>query len=251
MNRSQVWNAEQYDKHARFVSDLGMPVIELLAPKLGERILDVGCGDGVLTAKVAAMGCDVVGIDSSPELVAAAKALGLDARVIDAHHLPFEHEFDAAFSNAALHWMTRPADVIASVRKALKPGGRFVGECGAQGNVAHIQTALLEALKERGIETKSIHPWYFPGIDEYRGLLQKGGFTVRQITQFKRPTPLPEDIMGWLKTFAQPFTLAVPEKGQEKFLNDVQKSLKTKIFDKVANKWVADYVRLRFLAILQ
>src|SRR5947208_16977670 len=130
----QTWSPEQYAQQARFVSDLGMPVVELLAPRAGERILDVGCGDGSLTKKLVELGCQVVGVDASPAMVAAAQAVGLDARVMDGQSLPFEQEFDAVFSNAALHWMPRSEVVIAGVWRSRKPGGRFVGECGSAGN---------------------------------------------------------------------------------------------------------------------
>ena len=148
---SQSWNARQYADNARFVTDLGMPVVELLAPRPGERILDLGCGDGPLTAKLAALGCSVVGVDGSPAMVAAARALGLDARVMDGQALSFDGEFDAVFSNAALHWMKRGEAVIEGVWRALKPGGRFVGEFGGRDNVGAIVAALNAASARRGM----------------------------------------------------------------------------------------------------
>ncbi len=208
---AQTWNPETYARNARFVSDLGMPVVELLAPQPGERILDLGCGDGALTAKLVALGCEVVGVDSSPEQVAAAVRLGLDARVMDGHALDFDGEFDAVFSNAALHWMRRPDDVIAGVARALRPGGRFVGECGGAGNIQAIVTALFAAMRRRGIDPERLSPWYYPGPEEYRGRLEAHGFRVRSIALFPRPTPQPGDISGWLETFAGAFLSAVPE----------------------------------------
>src|SRR5262249_23564866 len=142
----QTWDPDRYARHARFVSELGAPVVELLAPRPGERILDLGCRAGSLSAKLAALGCAVVGLDSSAEQVGAARALGVDARVGNGEHLDFADEFDAVFSNAALHWMKRPDVVIAGVWRALKPGGRFVGELGGHGCVAKIKRALIEAL---------------------------------------------------------------------------------------------------------
>src|SRR5271169_2178539 len=130
----QDWKAERYAQHAHFVPTLGAPVLELLAPEPGERILDLGCGDGVLTERIAAAGATVVAVDAAPDMVAAARARGLDARVIPGQELTFDREFDAVFSNAALHWM-RPAEkVLAGVYQALKPGGRFVGETGGHNN---------------------------------------------------------------------------------------------------------------------
>src|SRR5262249_10134177 len=154
---------------ARFVADLGEPVVELLAPRPGERILDLGCGDGVLTEKLVQMGCSVVGVDGSPLQIAAARARGLDAHVLDGERLTFTHEFDAVFSNAALHWMKRADDTIAGVYRALRPGGRFVAECGGHGCVATIAGALHAALGRRGIDGARVNPWYFPTPEEYGG----------------------------------------------------------------------------------
>jgi SAM-dependent methyltransferase len=158
----QSWQAGRYATHARFVADLGAPVLDLLAPRAGERILDLGCGDGALTEKLAALGCSIVGVDAAPDMIAAARARGLDARVMDGESLGFEDEFDAVFSNAALHWMRRPADVIAGVRRALRPGGRFVGEFGGHTNVAAIIVALTAVLDRRGADGTAAIPWYFP-----------------------------------------------------------------------------------------
>ena len=126
----QHWSAERYAATAHFVPAFGAPVVELLAPQPGERILDLGCGDGVLTAKIAAAGAQVVAVDAAPDMVAAAKAKGLDAHVVPGQRLAFEREFDAVFSNAALHWMHPTEAVLAGVARALKPGGRFVAEMG-------------------------------------------------------------------------------------------------------------------------
>ena len=150
---SQQWNSSRYSKNARFVSDLGEPVVELLNPQPGERILDLACGDGALTEKINARGAEVIGIDGSADMVAAAKKRGIAARVVDAYQLDFTSEFDAVFSNAALHWMKRDPDaVIQGVHRALKPGGRFVAEMGGHGNVAAINVALCAALENHGVE---------------------------------------------------------------------------------------------------
>lgn len=152
-SNTQHWSPEQYAKHARFVSTLGVPVIGLLSPNRGESILDLGCGDGALTMKLMELGCTVVGVDSSADMVAAAKSLGLNAHVIDGESLRFTSEFDAVFSNAALHWMKDPERVITGVWRSLKPGGRFVGEFGGYGNVATIVRAIESALSSRGLQS--------------------------------------------------------------------------------------------------
>ena len=244
---SQKWDAQQYSEQARFVSDLGMPVVELLAPRPGERVLDLGCGDGVLTAKLVAFGCKVVGVDGSASMVGAARALGLDARVVDGQALPFDREFDAVFSNAALHWMKQPEEVIDGVWRALEPGGRFVGEFGGEGNVATIVAALEATLRARGVDPEPFNPWYFPTVEQYRALLSARGFIVDTSTLFPRSTPLPGDVVGWLETFAQPFAAALTEPERPAFFQSVMDACRPTLCDS-DGRWHADYVRLRFSA---
>ncbi len=238
------WDAGQYARDSRFVSDLGEPLIELLAPLKGERILDLGCGDGALTEKLAARGCSVVGIDSSASMVAAACARGLDCRIADAAALPFRVEFDGVFSNAALHWMLDPDAVLAAVARALKPGGKFVGEFGGAGNVEAIARALRAALAGRGADFDELSPWYFPSREEYRGRLERAGFRVTAMELFARPTPLPGDISAWLKIFAAPFIEALG--GGADACDELRERLRPDLWD--GGKWTVDYVRLRFAA---
>jgi len=246
---SQDWNSSRYAQNARFVSDLGQPVLELLAPQPGERILDLGCGDGALTEKLVAAGAQVVGIDGSADMVEAARKRGLDTRVIDAYHITFENEFDAVFSNAALHWMKREPDVvIQGVHRALKPGGRFAAEMGGHGCVAAIVVALCSSLERRGItQPASLIPWYFPTVDDYRSRLERARFQADYIALIPRPTPLPTGMRGWLETFAIPLTKLLPESERGAFLDDVTERLRPALCDE-QGRWTADYVRLRFLA---
>jgi len=189
----QSWDPARYARNAGFVAELGQPVVELLAPVRGERILDLGCGDGVLTRAIADLGADVVGLDRSVAQVAAARGLGLAVAVADGAALPVRQAFDAVFSNAALHWMRNPAAVIAGVRRALKPGGRFVGEMGGHGNIAAIASALVAALDRRRLGGAESLPWYFPTAEEYGALLERGVFacgirppTVQPVTACRR-----------------------------------------------------------------
>ena len=246
---AQEWNSARYEQNARFVSDLGQPVLDLLNPQPGEHILDLGCGDGALTEKLVAVGANVVGVDSSPDMVAAAKRRGLDARIADAYELPFKAEFDAVFSNAAMHWMKRDPDaVVRGVHRALKPGGRFASEMGGFGNVAAITVALHTALGDFGVKTPaSYNPWYFPTPDEQRQRLEAAGFRVDYIELIPRPTSLRTGMRGWLETFAIPFTKALPEDQRVVFLDAVTERLRPALCD-VRENWTADYVRLRFLA---
>jgi trans-aconitate methyltransferase len=244
---NQSWNPDDYAAKARFVSDLAAPVIDLLAPQKGERVLDLGCGDGAVTEKLAALGCAVVGVDGSPDMVKAAQKRGVDARLMDGHRLSFENEFDAVFSNAALHWMKDPDAVIAGVAKALKPGGRFVGEFGGHGNVVAVEQAMMEAFKARGMDAAALNPWYFPTVEDYRARLEKNGFRVTEIALSKRPTELPGDIADWLSVFAGTFVGALPEKARHAFVDEVRDILHPKLFKN--GLWVVDYVRLRFRAV--
>jgi len=247
MTTNQSWDPDAYARNARFVSDLGAPAIELLAPRAGERILDLGCGDGALTKKLAELGCGVVGVDASAPQVEAARRLGLDARVADGERLAFDAEFDAVFSNAAIHWMKPADDVIAGVWRALKPGGRFVGEFGGHGCVATIKRALVDALARRGIDADALNPWYFPTVEDYSARLARRGFAVRYIALIPRPTPLPTAINGWLHTFAQSFMAPLTDDDRPGFIDEVREALRPDLCDG-DGKWFADYVRLRFAA---
>jgi trans-aconitate methyltransferase len=248
MVSDQRWDPDAYARNARFVSDLGAGVVELLAATAGERILDLGCGDGALTRMLAEAGCRVVGVDGSPEQVVGARALGIDARVGSGETLDFDAEFDAVFSNAALHWMRRADLVIAGVWRALVPGGRFVGEMGGHGCVEHIRRALIAALDRRGLDGTAADPWYFPTAEGYRALLEAQGFRVDMMKLFARPTPLPGDIVGWLETFAQSFTAVLPGVERPAFLAEVRDALRPALCD-ADGQWTADYVRLRFAAL--
>lgn len=247
MSATQTWDPAQYARNARFVSDLGMPVLELLAPKSGERILDLGCGDGVLTKKLVDLGCDVVAIDSSAAQVEAARKLGLDARLMSGESLPFHEEFDAVFSNAVLHWIKDADPMIAAVYRSLRPGGRFIAECGGYGCVHKVRTALVHALDRRGVEGEARVPWYFPTPADYASRLERAGFRVDSLALIPRPTPLPGDIIPWLETFGQSFLHALPPAERQQYLEEVRAALEPQLRDSTGT-WVADYVRLRFAA---
>jgi trans-aconitate methyltransferase len=241
------WSAETYAANARFVADLGGAVFELLAPQADERILDLGCGDGALTEKLAAAGASVLGVDASPDMILATRKRGLDAQVADGQRLTFNAEFDAVFSNAALHWMPDGAAVIAGVFRALKPGGRFVGEFGGHGNVAAIVTALHAALIARGLDAGKLRRWY-PTAERYAGMLRHAGFQVHSAMLIPRPTRLPTGIAGWLATFAEPFLADMPGVDRVALMQEVA-ALLAPALQTDTGEWVADYVRLRFRAI--
>jgi SAM-dependent methyltransferase len=245
----QSWQPARYAANAGFVAELGAPVVELLAPRPGERILDLGCGDGALSERLAALGCAVVGVDAGPEMVAAARRRGLDAHVADGQNLRFAAEFDAVFSNAALHWMRDADAVLRGVRRALKPGGRFVGEFGGHGNVAAITVALVAVLIRHGVDGHAAFPWYFPSAEAYAAKLEAHGFAVERIDLIPRPTPLPTDMAGWLETFAESFFGRLPGHQRSAARDEVLALLAPYLRD-AQGRWTADYVRLRFAARL-
>jgi trans-aconitate methyltransferase len=243
----QHWDPARYQRNAGFVAVLGQPAVELLAPRPAERILDLGCGDGALTA-VLAQQARITAVDASPDQVAAARARGLDAHVADGTRLGFAAEFDAVFSNAALHWMRDPDAVIDGVWRALKPGGRFVAECGGAGNVATVLDALRRAVARRGVDGHAVSPWYFPSVDEYRARLERRGFAVASIDLIPRPTPLPGRLADWLDTFAESFLAAVPAPERGAVKDEVEATLRATLCD-ASGVWTVDYVRLRFAAV--
>jgi SAM-dependent methyltransferase len=245
----QDWQAARYRTNAAFVAELGQPLLELLAVRPGERVLDLGCGDGALTERLVAAGASVVGIDAAPDMVRAARARGLEVRLVDAHELDLVAAFDAVLSNAALHWMKRDPDrVLAGVARALRPGGRFVAELGGHGNVAAIVTALLAVLARRGLDGRTRHPWYFPTAEAYRAKLERAGLAVERIELLPRPTRLPTGMAAWLETFAEPFLTELPVDEQATARAEAVELLRPALCD-AGGIWTADYVRLRLKAV--
>lgn len=227
------------------MSEYGVAVLDLLGDVTGKSVLDLGCGDGPLTKQIVDRGATVVGVDASPEMIEVAKASGLDARVMDARKLTFESEFDAVFTNATLHWVKPPQPVIAGVWTALKPGGIFAGEFGGHGNVAAIVTAVNAVIKNHGREPSTVDGWYFPTPRAYKELLEAQGFDVEWIGLIPRPTPLPTDAKGWLRTFGKTFFEGFSPEELNVILDEITDLLRPVLCDD-QGAWTADYVRLRF-----
>lgn len=244
---NQSWHATQYSQHASFVAELGSSVVTLLNPSPGERILDLGCGDGTLTEKLKNLGASVFGIDSSQTMIDAAKEKGLDAAVMNGEHLTFHEEFDAVFSNAALHWMTDYQSVVKGVYAALKPHGRFIGEFGGHGNIQCLINAMREIFTENPGLGEFYIPWYFPTDRDYATLLTENGFRINSIGLIPRPTPLPSGVREWLKIFANYLISELDNDEVENFLVSVEDRVKPNLFSEHRG-WVVDYVRLRFSA---
>ncbi len=181
-------------------------------------------------------------------MVEAARSLGLDARVVNAESLPFESEFDAAFSNAALHWMRNQEAVLAGVRRALRPGGRFVAEMGGHGNIAAIRVALAAVLKQWGLDAYTMENNFFPSDKQYCAKLESAGFAVEEIALIPRPTPLPETGMrGWLETFRRGLLEQLPAERRDRTIEETVALLRPVLYTEDGG-WIADYVRLRFRA---
>ncbi len=249
----QQWNANLYDSKHKFVSWLATDLVELLSPKAEERILDLGCGTGHLTQKIATYGSEVLGIDSAETMISQARKNypNLQFAVVDATKLEFREEFDAVFSNAVLHWIKQPEKVIAGVWKSLKPKGRFVAEFGGKGNINLIQTALNKAIyTENSAFDEVVNPNYFPSIAEYGSLLEKQGFELTFATLFARPTPLEDGERGmvnWLKMFRNSILASFDEDTQARILSNVEDVLRPTLYKN--GTWFADYRRLRIVAI--
>ena len=253
VNVASQWTPADYARNAGFVPELGLAAVQLLNPQPGELVLDVGCGDGALTAKIVEAGARTIGLDSSPEMVEAARARGIDAFVADAEALDLEAQserfgqFDAAFSNAALHWMLDPDAVATGIFGVLKAGGRFVGEMGAAGNLAILRAGLREELTERGYKLPDEDPQWYPTVEEFSRLYTVAGFTDIQAQRIDRPTDLPEGITGWVKTFRSGLLdmAMVPAWKRDELAAAVEARLAGEL-RKPDGAFFADYVRLRF-----
>jgi trans-aconitate methyltransferase len=248
MLRGQTWDTAAYAATGRFVADLAGGVVELLSAQPGEAILDLGCGDGALTERIAATGAVMTAADASPAMVAAARARGLNVDEVSADAMHYDAEFDAVFSNAALHWMPNAGAVISGVHRALKPGGRFVAEMGGMGNIAAIRVALQSVLAQFGVNAEEVAASLYPSPAHYQRLLEAAGFTVRSIELIPRPTPLPAGMEAWLNTFRNGVLDLLAPEDRARAVEETVTMLKPVLCDADGN-WTADYVRLRFYAV--
>lgn len=234
------WNAADYATVGAFVPALGLAALDLLDPKPGERILDVGCGDGALSLRIIDRGAEVVGVDSSPELVEAARGAGVYAELIDAADMAYDREFDAAFSNAALHWMVDKERVAAAIFCALHLGGRFAGEMGGEGNLAALREALATELVIRGYAPPLEASNWYASADEFAAIYEAAGFVAIDARLIDRPTPLEHGVAAWVTTFRRGWLdrAGVPQEERDEIARAVA--------DRFGSD-VADYVRLRFI----
>ncbi|WP_449620449.1 class I SAM-dependent methyltransferase [Robertmurraya sp. Marseille-Q9965] len=244
------WNANLYDGKHAFVSQYGQNLIELLAPKTGEKILDLGCGTGDLANQLFENGLDVVGVDNSVNMVELAKNKYPQIKFIvqDATNLAFDNEFDAVFSNATLHWVKPPIQALHGIYHSLKPGGRFVAEFGGKGNVQTISDEIVMQIEAAGFNFKEEYfPWFYPSIGEYTALMEEVGFRVTFAQHFDRPTPLSGDdgLRNWIQMFASHFFTSVPEENRAHILTKIENQLKGRLYKE--DNWIADYKRIRVI----
>ena len=253
VNAASRWSAADYAQNAGFVPALGAAALALLDPKPGEFVIDIGCGDGVLTEQIARAGAKVIGLDASADMIEAARARGLDAFVADCQILDLDRQvdrfgqFDAAFSNAALHWMLDPVAVARGVFKLLRPGGRFVGEMGGEGNLAILRQGLRDELTERGYSLPAEDPQWYASPADFEGIYRAAGFIGIEAGLVTRQTPLPAGITGWIKTFRSGLldVAGVPVGEREDIGSAVERRLSPEL-RKDDGTFIADYIRLRF-----
>jgi trans-aconitate methyltransferase len=249
---AKTWDAALYDGNHSFVWKYGAGVVELLAPQSGERILDLGCGTGHLTAQIAAAGAEVVGVDKSADMLEEARKNypALRFEQADATDFSFAEPFDAVFSNAVLHWIREPERAIACISRALKPGGRFVAEFGGKGNMKAWIDAVAAALEAMGYPAVGVVSfWYYPSIGEYATLLEQQGLAVTTALLFDRPTALEggdEGLRVWMKMFGTSFLARLSAAQQDELIRRVEERLRPTFYRD--GTWVAPYVRLRVVA---
>lgn len=251
--RAEPWNPDLYQSSHSFVWKFGRDLLALLAPQPGERILDVGCGTGQLTAEIGNSGAQAQGIDNSGSMVAQARKNFPELRFEQAGvtALPYQEEFDAVFSNATLHWVRDADAAAAEISRVLKSGGRFVAEFGGRGNIETLLEAVYRVLESIGVrEPERLNPWYYPGIGEYATLLERHGLEVTFAALFDRPTPLEggdNALRNWLAMFGGCFTGALAAEQREQFLRGVEERAAHQL--RPNGVWTVDYRRLRIRAV--
>lgn len=246
------WNPTEYDAKHAFVYEKAKGLVALLAAEVGERILDLGCGTGALTAEIAEKGAKIIGVDRSQEMISQArrKFPALQFEVLDAKELRFKSEFDAVFSNAVLHWIPEAEQVIGGIAQALKPGGRFVAEFGGKGNIRRLVEGFRKAFSTLGMkEPHGVSPWFYPSVAEYASLLERHGLEVREASLFDRPTMLEEGERGlenWIRVFRQSFLEKMGEENGQRWIREVERQCRSELFK--SGSWELDYRRLRIAA---
>ena len=250
---TKSWNPQLYQSSHTFVWQFGRDLLHLLQPKSGERILDVGCGTAQLTAEIAGLGAEVVGLDQSAEMIAAARKNYPQIRfeVADIATVAYENDFDAVFSNAALHWVKDQEAAITAIARALKPSGRLVFEMGGHGNIGQLWKAMAQAMSELDVpDSRDMTPRYYPSVGEYAPILEARGLLVTFAVLFDRPTPLEggeQGLRNWLNMFANAASKLMCQAKYEEFIRRIEELARPALFHN--GEWTVDYKRLRMIAI--
>ena len=274
MTTSQIpkdhWTPQAYSASASFVPELTSKIVGWLDPQTEDIILDLGCGDGLLTAKIKERCASVTGFDSSSNLLEAARRnygsisnlfwYTQDCRYLEDCQDSTDSAYSKVFSNAALHWILRDASTRMSVFRAafraLKPGGELVFEMGGAGNVAEVHAALLAAVVHQGVGIEAAReavPWFFPSEELMKKILGEVGFVVKKSELEYRPTRLTTEkeggIEGWARLMgAQILHILPSHEKREAAVREVCDVLKTILTHEEDGSMWLGYVRLRFHA---
>lgn len=245
---NQRWNVGEYTSAFSFVPSYGEDLFSLITHKEG-ALLDVGCGSGALSDKLAGRGFTVTGMDDEGAFIKAAKKAYPDVKFIKANAVSFslKNKFSVAFSNAVLHWIdfSFQAAALKNIYNCLEGGGEFVFEMGGKGNCALIHGAVERQCALRGYEY--VNPFYYPTIGEYAALLEKAGFKTTYAVMFDRLTPLAGEhgVRDWINMFLNGALSSFNER--EDIASAAEEDVKKSLF--TGGKWYADYVRLRMRAV--
>ncbi|WP_058305622.1 class I SAM-dependent methyltransferase [Gracilibacillus massiliensis] len=244
------WQSKLYDDKHYFVSNYGKGILELLEPLKGEKILDVGCGTGDLAVEISKSGAIEKGIDKSEDMIqtAQSKYPDLNFATVDILNMDYNEEFDAVFSNAALHWLQQPKEGLQKIYQSLGEDGRFVAEFGGKNNVMMIRNALHAAYSNLFSDSPPLkEPWYFPSIAEYTTLMEEVGFTVHYARYYSRPTPLEgtDGLANWILMFGEGMLQHLTKDEKRTLIENVEKSLKTTLY--MDHQWIADYCRIQVI----
>jgi SAM-dependent methyltransferase len=236
------WDVSNYQEILKSTPKNGELLLKFLNPQLGEKILDVGCGEGSLTKKIQAHACDVVGIDSSYNMIECAKVNGINAQFLDIRVIQFEEKFDAVFSNATLHWIKEYDVVIANIARALKKGGRFIADFGCSGNTRIIESAIIQSIQNAGYAGQFTNPWHFHSPLDIKSALEHHGLKAENLLNIKQLTIIPNGMRHFLITFAGQFLTSIPQEKHGTILNEAENLMYPYLCNN--GTWYADYSRL-------
>jgi trans-aconitate methyltransferase len=232
------WNADEYSKFSSAQHKWAKESIEKVKLKKNENVLDVGCGEGRVTAEIAGYVPEgsVLGIDSSEEMISLAKNKfppakypNLSFQVLDARELNFNSRFDVILSNAALHWVDNHIKILKGMYNSLKEGGRILLQMGGKGNVEEAFFAInktIEDFRWKDYFSNFKFPYYFFGVEEYNDFLLQAKFKKSRIELIEKDMQHKgkEGIKGWIKTTWLPYIENVPQQEREIFIEELLKN---------------------------